>query len=130
MSRGCKDREVGYGRPPKHSQWKKGQCGNPNRIYKRPCKGVVDIIDAQFATPIVIAEGGTRRRVTIFEAILLQLCLKELSGDSRATRVRLKYVEYVRSKASPREVIIEYVCSDDAIDSADPLARKHEFGRL
>jgi len=26
---------VGYGRPPEHSKWKKGQCGNPARIRKR-----------------------------------------------------------------------------------------------
>ena len=30
--------DVGYGRPPKHTRWKKGQCGNPlNR--KRPQTG-------------------------------------------------------------------------------------------
>lgn len=27
--------EVGYGRPPKQTRWRKGQSGNPNRIRKR-----------------------------------------------------------------------------------------------
>jgi hypothetical protein len=34
--------EIGYGNPPKHSRWKKGQCGNPKRIRKRPGKPVAE----------------------------------------------------------------------------------------
>src|SRR5262249_28944974 len=41
--------EVGYCRPPKAARWKKGQCGNPNRIRKRAPKRVVEMIDEFFA---------------------------------------------------------------------------------
>jgi len=27
---------VGYKRPPKNTQWQKGQCGNPKRQYINP----------------------------------------------------------------------------------------------
>ncbi len=83
--------EVSYGRPPKHSQWKKGQCGNPSRRYKRTPKGVGEIIDRWFEDQIDVLENGVSRRVTVFEAILLQLLMKEMSGDKSAMRVRLKY---------------------------------------
>jgi hypothetical protein len=48
MSLRQKDYKVGYKRPPQHSQWKKGQCGNPKRQYKRAPKGTVALIDAAF----------------------------------------------------------------------------------
>jgi hypothetical protein len=39
---------VGYGRPPEHSKWKKGQCGNPARIRKRTAKPIVAMIDDRY----------------------------------------------------------------------------------
>ena len=73
MSLRQKDDEVGYKRPPKNTQWKKGQCGNPKRQYKRVPKGTVALIDAEFAKRIDIVQNGESRRVFVFEAILLQL---------------------------------------------------------
>jgi hypothetical protein len=65
--------EVGYGRPPKATRWKKGQCGNPNRVRKRARKRAVEMIDEFFAVEIDVVENGISRRVTNFEAIVLQL---------------------------------------------------------
>jgi hypothetical protein len=62
----------------------KGQCGNPKRQYKRAPKGTVALIDAAFAEQIDIVENGASRRVSVFEAIFLQLWTKEMSGDKRA----------------------------------------------
>ena len=76
-----KDYEVGYKRPPQHTQWKKGQCGNPKREYKRAPKGTVALIDAAFEARIDIVENGASRRVSVLEAILIQLWIKEMSGD-------------------------------------------------
>ena len=82
-------------RPPKNTQWQKGQCGNPKRQYKRTVKGTIELIDEAFADQIDIVENGEARRVSVFEAILMQLWFKEISGDKRATAVRLKYQEFV-----------------------------------
>ena len=73
MSLRQKDDEVGYKRPPKQTQWKKGQCGNPKRQYQRAPRGTVALIDAAFEKQIAIVEKGESRRVSVFEAILLQL---------------------------------------------------------
>ena len=76
--------EVGYGRPPKSTQWQKGQCGNPKRIRKKNPKPVVDMIDEFFAGEIDIVENGISRRVSHFEAIVLQLWLEAMAGTKRA----------------------------------------------
>ena len=107
MSFRQKGDEVGYKRLPKHTQWKKGQCGNPKRQYNRVRKGTVALIDAEFAKRIDIVQNGESRRVFVFEAILLQLWTKEMSGDKRAIAVRLQYQQFVASQSGPREIIVE-----------------------
>jgi len=88
MSLRHKDGEVGYKRPPQYTQWKKGQCGNPRRQYKR-APGTVALIDELFAEQVDIIENGASRRGSVFEAIFLQRWIKEMAGDKRGTTVRL-----------------------------------------
>jgi hypothetical protein len=123
MSLRQKDGEVGYKRPPKSTQWKKGQCGNPRRQYKRAPKGTVEMIDAVFEEQIDIIENGVPRRVSVFEAILLQLWMTEMSGNKRAIAVRLKYQEFVASQGKPGGVIFEYPQDDYTRWLAEDLQR-------
>lgn len=103
-----KEYEVGYGKPPKHSRWKKGQSGNPKRRYRRSSKGIVELIDDLFAQQIEIFENGTARRVSILEAIITQLWINEVSGNRRALAVRLQYQVFARSQRKDwPEIIIE-----------------------
>ena len=112
MSLRQKDYKVGYKRPPQYTQWKTRQCGNPKRQYKRAPKGTVALIDAAFEARIDIVENGASRRVSVFEAIFLQLWTKEMSGDKRAIAVRLKYQEFVSQQGGPSEIIVEHVCQE------------------
>ena len=110
MSLPPKDGAVGYKNPPQQTRWKKGQCGNPKRQYQRAAKGTIALIDAVFAEQIEIVENGASRRVSAFEAILLQLWKKEIAGDRRATAVRLQYQDFVENRCGkPKpEFIIEH----------------------
>jgi hypothetical protein len=58
---------VAHKRPPKHT------ANMSLRQYELAPKGAVEIIDAMFAEQIDIIENGVWRRVSAFEAILLQL---------------------------------------------------------
>jgi len=82
---------VGYGRPPEHSRWKKGQCGNPARIRKRIAKPIVVMIDEFFASEHMVADNGISQRRSAFEIILVQLYNKAIAGNSRAFNVLTKY---------------------------------------
>ena len=124
MSLRQKDYKVGYKRPPQHTQWKKGQCGNPKRQYKRAPKGTVALIDAAFEARIDIVENGASRRVSVFEAILLQLWCKEMAGDKRATTVQLKYHEFVANQDGPGGTVIEYVGNDETRRLAEGLQER------
>jgi len=93
------DYAVGYGKPPEHSQWKKGQCGNPKRIRTREPKPVATLIDDFFASEIVFVDNGISQRRSAFEIIYLQLCNKAMAGNSRALNVLTKYSDFAASRA-------------------------------
>ena len=79
---GSEDR-VGPGRPPKHSQFRKGQSGNPNGRPKGTLN-VATVLEKILREKVVVNENGQRRTITKLEAALKQLVNKALMGDMGA----------------------------------------------
>jgi Family of unknown function (DUF5681) len=76
-------KDVGYGKPPKATRFKKGVSGNPKG---RP-KGSLNVATVFMKTlreKVVINEHGQRKPVTKLEAALKQLVNKAAGGDLRA----------------------------------------------
>ena len=102
--------EVGYGRPPHETRWKKGQSGNPGPKRRRSAAvATVEIIDRLFGEPVEIVENGVARKVSALEAILMRLWAAEMSGSKRAGRVRLQFLELVPKNDKEREIIVEEI---------------------
>lgn len=80
---------VGYGRPPRHTQFRKGQSGNP----KGRSKGIKNsntILAEELAMPIKVQEFGKQKTVSKAAAVVKTLVAKALSGDVRAISAVLK----------------------------------------
>lgn len=78
-----KDYEVGYGKPPKASQFKPGQSGNPNGRPKY--KGTVkDIVRQVGLETVEIKENGEVFVVSKNEAMIRSLYARAIKGDNRA----------------------------------------------
>jgi hypothetical protein len=79
---------VGYGKPPKHTQFKSGQSGNPKG---RPRKSTTfdDDVETELRSPVIVLEGGKRRKMTKRRAIAKQHVNKALGGDVRSTELLL-----------------------------------------
>jgi len=75
--------EVGYKRPPKETQFKPGQSGNPNGRPKGARNLKTDLAD-ELQERIVLREGGERRTVSKQRAMLKRLMERALNGDTRA----------------------------------------------
>jgi hypothetical protein len=75
--------EVGYGRPPVHSRFAPGQCGNPKGRRKGVRNFATDVKDALKA-PVKITRDGKRRTISTQKALILRLREKAFAGDSRA----------------------------------------------
>jgi Family of unknown function (DUF5681) len=84
------DYEVGYGRPPKHRQFRKGQSGNPNG-RPRGSRNASTLLDEALKERVVVSEAGRRRGMTKLEAILKQLVNRAAQGDHRATQLLLAH---------------------------------------
>jgi Family of unknown function (DUF5681) len=82
------DYQVGYGRPPRHSQYKPGQSGH---LKGRPkgARSLKTIVKATLKAPVRVTRDGKSRKVSTLEAMLLRLREKGLSGDHRAMVVLL-----------------------------------------
>jgi hypothetical protein len=80
--------QVGYGKPPKHSQFKKGQVANPTGRPKGA--GGLSGIDKAFSQPVTITVDGKRRRVPATEAIATQLVGAAIKGDKNASKLVLQ----------------------------------------
>ena len=90
MSRSGKGYEIGRGRPPKATQWKKGKSPNPGgRSSPRPT-GLLEMIDKLLLTSVKMTRDGVSKRVTTLEAILEQLWSKGIAGNRRAMAVYIR----------------------------------------
>ncbi|QFT47414.1 hypothetical protein FIU97_12590 [Roseivivax sp. THAF40] len=76
------DYEIGYGRPPKATQFQKGQSGNP-KGRPRTAKNVGSMLEETFFRKIPITENGSRLELTLIEAILRQLANGAAKGELR-----------------------------------------------
>lgn len=74
------DYEVGHGRPPKETRWKKGQSGNPKGRPKSKKTGPVDI-SAFLDEPVTARIQGRTRKMHSFEAMVWQMAQRALMGN-------------------------------------------------
>jgi hypothetical protein len=102
------DDAVGYRRPPKRTQWQKGQCGNPRRKRKSAPRGAAEIIDQLFAKRFKVTDNGSPRMASGLEVIIIRLISKEISGDRRAMAVRLKYLAFAHRQRGAPETVIKW----------------------
>ena len=79
---------VGYGKPPKHSQFKKGQSGNA-KGRPRGKRNMASLVSDVLAQKVTITANGKRKRVSSETALLLRLREKALGGDLRALHMLL-----------------------------------------
>jgi Family of unknown function (DUF5681) len=80
---GNRDYEVGFGKPPTHTQFQPGQSGNPAG-RRKGVRNLKTDVKRTLATPVKVKEGGRTRKKSSQEAALMVLREKALNGDVRA----------------------------------------------
>src|SRR6266700_1475337 len=105
---------IGYGKPPRRTQFVTGRSGNPEGRPKGS-QNFASLLQKIGRQRVRVTENGGSRRISKFEATMLQLMNKAASGDLKAIRELLcwtRSLEDSEHAAIPSPVLHE---RDDAV---------------
>jgi hypothetical protein len=94
------DYEVGYGKPPRDTRFKKGQSGNPRGRPPR-AKNLKTLLSEALNEPVIVTENGGHRKITKREAIITQLVNRSATADLRAIKILLNMLRDIESQSEP-----------------------------
>lgn len=84
------EKPVGYGNPPKHSQFRKG---GPQPKRRKKASGTIDVY-ALINAPVTVGEGDTAYKMHPHELALRKLASDAIKGNMRA--IELLINEFIR----------------------------------
>ncbi|WP_182481972.1 DUF5681 domain-containing protein [Henriciella algicola] len=87
-----KDYQIGYGKPPKTTQFKKGQSGNPKGRTKGS-KNFRTALTDELSQIVQFTEDGQRKSATKRQVMLRNLTNKAAKGDPRSIEQVLKQLQ-------------------------------------
>ena len=80
---------VGYGKPPKHSQFAPGQSGNPKGRPKK-AKTIADAFSKLARKVITVPTKTGAKRMSMLDVVADRHFTKAANGDHRSTQIVLK----------------------------------------
>jgi hypothetical protein len=97
------DYEIGYGRPPRATQFKKGTSGN-KKGRPKGSKNIAMLFHEEMYRRITISENGERRTITKIEAAIKQLINKAATGDPKAFQATLNIARELGGLKLPEQL--------------------------
>jgi hypothetical protein len=97
--------EVGYGKPPRHTQFQKGRSGNPRgRPPRDPVRRMKALMLKEAYRGIAINEGGLMVPATAMQAILRSQVDLAISGNGVAQRAIVAAVREIEEENERQEI--------------------------
>src|SRR5712664_1051850 len=95
MTEKKRDYEVGHGKPPVGTRFKKGQSGNPGG---RSTKTAPPLLVRKFDEQVVVATNGRRQKTTRRETIVIQLIDEPAGAGLSGTKILSDLLKEVEKK--------------------------------
>jgi hypothetical protein len=117
--------DVGYGKPPKSSQFQKGRSGNPNG-RPRGTRNFFTDLEEVLSKKVTVVENGKKKKTSAQMATIQRLCEKALMGDQRSIALLLSLAEQLANEKEMQGAEKALSASDVQIlnNFADSLATK------
>ncbi len=109
----AEDYEVGYGKPPKNSQFKPGNSGNKKGRPKGSKNTYTLLVEILGQKINVKKEDGQTIKISKKAAMLTQLVNKGVKGDIKAIATLLPHMLVADMKEEDREKILALLNQDD-----------------
>jgi Family of unknown function (DUF5681) len=105
---------VGYGRPPKATQFAAGKSGNP-RGRPKGSRTVGAVLQDIFRQKIAVTENGKTRRIPTLEVMLRRLANDALRSDAKAMKLLLSLVDRYADATEAKVQLDELLAEDQQI---------------
>jgi hypothetical protein len=104
MSKGKKsdNYEIGYSKPPKNGQFKKGASGNPSGRPKKPSDFLSALL-REANSEVPINENGKPKLVKKIEVVAKQVMNKAATGSIHSQRLLFKLLQQAEERAAEQE---------------------------
>lgn len=107
---------IGYGKPPKRYQFKKGKSGNSRgRPKSNKPKSHLAILNKILSEKIDIRESGQQKKVTKLEAFFKKIFADAMNGNKNAIKIITHHIDEISkaigplSSDVPEEIVVKFV---------------------
>ena len=103
------DYEIGYGKPPRHSQFRKGICANPSGRPRRCNPEIGDVVHSFLSATAQYREKGRTRKTSRLELAIKRHVAAALNGDVGSAAMLLKMRAHAKRFGDTGPLIIHIV---------------------
>lgn len=93
------DYEVGYGKPPKNGQFKKGVSGNPSGRPKKR-SDFYSVLMREANTKVTVKENGKSKALKMIDVVAKQIMKSAVTGSVQTQRLLLKFFHEVHDRSA------------------------------
>jgi len=122
------DYDVGYGKPPEATRFKKGRSGNPQGRPKKERDTFGTLLDQELRSQVVIVENGKRKKSSKAGAITKQLVNKAVGGDHRSTSLLMKLAEALNPQKGTKITTFRPQTEEERLEHEN--SREHVLAKL
>jgi Family of unknown function (DUF5681) len=108
------DYEVGYGKPPRDTRFKRGQSGNP-RGRPPGAKNLSTLLNEALNESVVVTENGGRKRISKRKAAFKQLVNDAAKGNWRALKLLVDILQDIERRSEPQTEESSFSLADEKV---------------
>lgn len=124
------DYEVGYGRPPVHTRFKKGQSGNPSgRARRSPLEAQINAdLLKELARPVTLRQDGEVVRVPASTALIRSALANALKGNGPNQRHLLNFIQQIQAATVADNKELLRIAIEAKHKGEQEIARRQRLG--